>query len=65
MSEITKSINKDVRDGCISQNENWLLTLIDAGQHQQKQLEQRVQILEIELKNTNEKIELLLQKLGV
>jgi hypothetical protein len=39
-----------------TENENWLLNLIDAGQHQVKLLEQRVQMLEQHLTLINNKL---------
>lgn len=48
-----------------TENENWLLNLIDCNQYKIKALEQRVQTLEAQLKEQQEAIDLLLQRLGV
>jgi hypothetical protein len=44
-----------------TENENWLLNLIDAGQHQVKLLEQRVQTLEHQQQLLNEKLTELIE----
>lgn len=48
-----------------TENENWLLNLIDAGQHQNKLIEQRMQVLEASNQQLQEALNQLLQKLGV
>jgi hypothetical protein len=44
-----------------TENENWLLNLIDAGQHQVKLLETRVQMLEHQQQLLNEKLTELIE----
>ena len=48
-----------------TQNENWLLQLIDANSFKIKVLEQRVQTLEAALKEQQVEISQLLKRLGV
>ena len=55
MSEITNA----------TENENWLLQLIDANTYAIKVLEQRVQTLEASLKEHQIEISQLLKRLGV
>jgi hypothetical protein len=47
-----------------TENENWLLNLIDAGQHQVKLLEQRVQMLESDLQQYQLTLKLLIEKVN-
>lgn len=55
MSEITNA----------TENENWLLQLIDANSYKMNLLEQRVQTLEASLKEQQVEISQLLKRLGV